>query len=302
MQSNSLKTLFKDVHLENQIKVKETSLDLLAIKNILDKLDFDNLFNDHVIWDSNQWSVTPADLAKLIIFLPYHITGSRIPIYRINQAYETVDMELLFESGISPLNINDDNIGRMLDRFNESGCSDFFTKFALTVYEKLNLNISNTLHADTTTHVLYGEYNDTTAENCEGPMPKHGHSKANRNDLKQIVQGMVTDENGMPIFVNVCDGNKADCTWNGETISELSNFMGDSMSDYIYIADSKFTTKKNFELLNGLDHSIQFISRMPNNFSSKAAEKAKIQAYENDQWLDISTYLNVPPEKSNLST
>jgi hypothetical protein len=49
MQSNSLKTLFKDVHLENQIKVKETSLDLLAIKNILDKLDFDNLFNDHVI-------------------------------------------------------------------------------------------------------------------------------------------------------------------------------------------------------------------------------------------------------------
>ena len=130
MQSNSLKTLFKDVHLENQTKVKETSLDLLAIKNILDKLDFDNLFNDHVIWDSNQWSVTPADLAKLIIFLPYHMTGSRIPIYRINQAYETVDMELLFElyitykviylekffnfsSGISPLNINDDNIGRI---------------------------------------------------------------------------------------------------------------------------------------------------------------------------------------------
>ncbi|NKQ37953.1 MAG: hypothetical protein HF967_00465 [Methanosarcinales archaeon] len=60
-----------------------------------------------------------------------------------------------------------------MTRFNESGCSDFFTKFALTVYEKLNLNISNTLHADTTTHVLYGEYNDATAENCEGPMPKH---------------------------------------------------------------------------------------------------------------------------------
>jgi transposase len=301
MSSKDPRNLFSNIQNIEIDKERETNLCILAVNNILNKMNFGSLFNQAITWDEKQWSVTPADLAKSVILLPYLTEERRIPLYLMNQSYSKVDLELIFDSIESPLDLNDDNIGRMLDRFNEADCRKFFAEFSLKFYETFNFDISKILHADTTSHVLYGVYDIESPEECNGPIPKYGHSKAKRNDLLQINQGLIVDGYGLPRFVDLCDGNTTDSTWNYNTIQELFSFMGESISDHIYVADSKFTTKKNFELINGLDHPLSFISRIPDNFFSKVAEKSKNEAFERDQWKDIGTYIDDITNESQLT-
>lgn len=131
----------------------------------------------------------------------------------------------------------------------------------------------------------------------------YGYSKQKRNDLKQIQTGMVTDGDGLIIYSCTLDGNKADCTYNNEVILKLKDISGPEFSKYIYIADSKLLTETNFNSLTQGDHPIRFISRIPENFSKKIAEKIRARAFEEDTWLSLGHCCNYPykPESSKYS-
>jgi transposase len=63
----------------------------------------------------------------------------------------------------------------------------------------------------------------------------NGYSKDKRNDIKQIMTGMVTDGDGLIRFGHVLDGNTADCKYN-----------------HLMITDSKMLNKKNLNLISRL--------------------------------------------------
>ena len=231
MTTNPTFDLLQDLQNTNHRNIKDTSLDLLAVQNYLRKLNFTEAFNDHLTWDEKQWKISPGELAKAVIYLPYLSRDHRIPLYLVGESYQTVDMKLLFDGDFSAQDLTDDSIGRMLDRFHESGCTQFFTQLALSVYTKLGIDFSKFLHGDTTSHVLYGMCNTEPAQNSTAPIPKYGHSKDYRPDLKQIMMGMVTDGNGLPLYSTILDGNTADCVWNYETITELSTFLGEPCTE-----------------------------------------------------------------------
>ncbi len=65
---------------------------------------------------------------------------------------------------------------------------------------------------DTTSHSLVGEY-AFDEEGCDENIIKitHGHSKAHRPDLKQVVQEIiVSQDGGIPLACKNWDGNNAD--------------------------------------------------------------------------------------------
>lgn len=48
-----------------------------------------------------------------------------------------------------------------------------------------------------------------TGRHC--PIAKRGYSRDHRSDLPQVVYGVVTDEEGRPLAVEVFEGNTRDC-------------------------------------------------------------------------------------------
>jgi transposase len=301
MTGNPAFDLLQDLQNTNHRKIKDTSLDLLAVQNYLRKLNFTEAFNDHLTWDEKQWKISPGELAKAVIYLPYLSRDHRIPLYRTGESYETVDMSLLFDGDFSAQDLTDDSIGRMLDRFHESGCTQFFTQLALSLYDKLGIDFSKYLHGDTTSHVLYGACNTEPAQNSTAPIPKYGHSKGHRSDLKQIMMGMITDGNGLPIYSTILDGNTADCVWNYETITELSKFLGDRVLNSVYVADSKLVTMRNLKAIASLETKLQFISRSPASFHSKITQTIRNEAYKKGEWNAIGAHRDTPTKNSTLA-
>ncbi|WP_319580361.1 IS1634 family transposase [uncultured Methanospirillum sp.] len=194
--------------------------------------------------------------------------------------------------------MNDDLFARLLDRIYESDCSRLLLKVALSVRLTFNLPEDLILHSDTTSHVLYGDYLPE-----DGVIPPiditYENSKQKRNDLKQVETGMVTDGDGLILYSYTMDGNKADCTYNDEVILKLKDIYGHEFSKYIYIADSKLLTGPNFRSLTEGNKPIRFISRIPENFSKKIAEKIRMRALEEDNWVTLGHCCNYPNESES---
>ena len=301
MLTNPMFDLIQDLQNANHREVKDTGLELITVQEYLQSLNFNEAFNNHLTWDEKQWKLSPGELAKAVIYLPYLSKDRRIPIYRVEESYQTVDMSLLFNGEFSAQDLTDDSIGRMLDRFHEAGCTEFFTELALSAYRKLGIDFSKFLHGDTTSHVLYGVRNtEPAAPDSKAPIPKYGHSKDHRPDLKQINMGLVTDANGFPIYSTILDGNTADCVWNNDTITELSTLLGDRLLNSVYVADSKLITMRNLKTMAGLDRKLQFISRSPASFHSKITQKIRNEAYEKDDWKAIGAHKETQTENSKL--
>src|SRR5664280_2888226 len=133
-------------------------------------------------------------------------------------------------------------MGKMLFQFTRIGfCDDIHTKqrrAAFNVYTNFKIPISHTLHGDTTSHILYGQFAACEQEGYEGLNETYGHSKDKHPELKQVMTGMLTDEYGIPIYEQTLDGNTSDSTWIKSAIHYLQGLLGDKSGDYTFIAES----------------------------------------------------------------
>ncbi|HWQ42507.1 MAG TPA: IS1634 family transposase [Desulfosporosinus sp.] len=271
---------------------------MIIIAGYLNRLHFIDQVNKIVEWDETQWKYSPGVLAQLLVLLPFVSALRKIPLSRIHESYSGIDLELLVGEAIDPADLNDDLFGRVLDRIYDADCSKLFLSISLSVRLTFDLAENWILHSDTTSHVLYGDYIPD-----DGYVPPltitYGYSKQKRNDLKQIQTGMVTDGDGLILYCSPLDGNKADCTYNNEVILKLKQIFGPDFTKYIYIADSKLLTQPNFELLTKGDHPIRFISRIPENFHKKIAEKIRVQAFAEDKWFHLGSCCDHPKARQS---
>ncbi len=112
-------------------------------------------------------------------------------------------------------------------------------------------------HADTTSFGVYGLYEDEDIGNTiEITL---GHPKDDRSDLKQFVLSMVTNQHGLPLFVEAKSGNASDKNTIIDTISKLRRNLTFESSSY-YIADSALYTKDNIQKLGD---GIKWITGVP---------------------------------------
>lgn len=75
-----------------------------------------------------------------------------------------------------------------------------------------------------------------------------GHPKDGRADLKQFVLSMITNQHGLPLFVEAKSGNASDKNIIIDTISKLRRSITFETSTY-YIAESALYTKDNIQKL-----------------------------------------------------
>ena len=69
--------------------------------------------------------MSPGNLAKAVILVTF--LQIRSPLYKIQQSFKGIDTEALFGEGVIPEHLNDDAIGRALDRINEAKPEGLFS-------------------------------------------------------------------------------------------------------------------------------------------------------------------------------
>ncbi len=216
-----------------------------------------------------------------------NILTDRKALYKIHEFYEDKDVDKFFGPGIKAEHFNDDALGRILDAFYEANPKEIFTSIALKSIATYNIQVK-TIHADTTSKSVYGEYDTCDEENLQ---IVRGHSKDRRPDLKQIMFGLANTNKKVLVGGEVLNGNTSDKTWNNSFIQEIrTNLQQAGTKDIIYVADSSFVTEDNLQVAEGDKETPKtiFISRLPGNFNLEGELKQKALS-KPEGWVHIDT-------------
>lgn len=203
--------------------------------------------------------------------------------------------------------LNDDCLGRCLDEISEYGTTKLFSEIAFEIAKEQGL-LSGSLHLDTTSLTLYGEYEGASEEDT-GPMPCLGYSKDNRPDLKQVVLSMVQmGPAHLPVWMEDLSGNSSDKASFHETVRKMNAFYNDIQSapdGLCFVVDSAFYNEAKLDELS----KVNWITRIPmllnkvKEYHSKADEEyvwqetldaryqiAEIEAYNSLQrWILVKS-------------
>jgi transposase len=210
-----------------------------------------------VTWDPKQCRLSPGTLLEAFVI---NILVARKPLYRVEKFYSEMNLNVIFGEEITADAFNDDALGRVLTKLAKAHPNRVYLALALSA--KIHQVKTRTDHADTTSISVAGEY-DLADEDSHLFDITDGYSKDHRPDLKQLLYGLITTSEGIPIFGELRDGNMSNKTWNKDVLEKLQTMLpcDNDNCQSIYVADSALVTNGNLELL--FDKKTSFISRLP---------------------------------------
>ena len=244
------------------------------IRALIDELQIIETINNRVRWDPKQWKISPGELIAALIITFF---CQRHALYKVCDFYKHQDLGLLFgRNDICANDFNDDCLARALDRLEESEFHELYGLILVNVRKVYQFQ-SKCCHADTTSIVVFGDYDDPAKK-----LVNYGFSKDHRFDLKQVKSGLCVNSDGFPIYGEPINGNKDDKTWNGELLEKFKDVVNSELAQ-ILVADSQLITTENLQKM--YEKAILFISRLPDNFS--ISEELKVQAWRENNWQDV---------------
>ncbi len=225
------------------MKLSTLSLDHLGlVAAIFNALGISEVI-DELIPKTRDCKLSHSAIIKALIINGLGFVERRLYIFP--SYFETLALERLFYPGVVPEDFNEDVVGRTLDRINRFGSTMLFNQIAMKCMQQLSFG-THIYHVDTTSFSVHGEYE---GPDCNPAMEiTLGHPKDGRWDLKQFVVSMVTNQCGIPLFVQAHSGNKSDKKTIIETIQMFKSNLDFSEKHY-FAADSAFFSSENIRLL-----------------------------------------------------
>ncbi len=209
--------------------------------------------------DDARLKLAPA--AVIAVLVRNIVTGHR-PVYALGEWAAPYDPAVL---GLGPGErelLNDDRVGRMLDRLFDSDRASLITQTVLGVIREFSIQTTQ-LHNDSTTITVTGNYPDADGRDRAGtptPAIRHGHNKDFRPDLKQLLFILTISADGaVPIAYRVADGNTSDDVTHVPTWDELCALVG--RPGFLYVADSKLCSKEAMGHIHS--HGGRFVTIVP---------------------------------------
>src|SRR5680860_541079 len=200
--------------------------------------------------------------AAVIAVLVRNIVAGHRPVYALGEWAAPYDPRVL---GLVPGEVellNDDRVGRMLDRLFDCDRASLITQTVLEVIRQFGIETSQ-LHNDSTTVTVTGNYPDADGRDRGGkptPAIRQGHNKDFRPDLKQLLFILTISADGaVPIAYRVADGNTADDVTHVPTWDELRALVG--RPGFLYVADSKLCSKQAMGHIHS--HGGRFVTIVP---------------------------------------
>jgi len=205
------------------------------------------------------------------------------PLYLFSNFFKDKAIENLLGVGVKAEELNDDRLGRVMDKLYKYGLSNILLTIGLEVIKKYGISTKYS-HLDSTSFHLYSQYNnrdkyETEEErlevNRENPIfITEGYSRDHRPDLKQCVLDLIVSSDGdIPILIRGGSGNESDEAMFGKILVEYSQQVD---FESIMIADSALYSAKNLILIKDL----KWISRVPLSIK-KAKDLIKVTKSKN---------------------
>jgi transposase len=218
---------------------------LLPILNrILQRLRLDQFLRDYLPRERRRCRIAPA--TALLVLLK-NLLLSRDPLYGVGEWAARHDPSALGLSAPQLAALNDDRVGRCLDRLFQGGCGSLALTVATHAVAEFGVALDQ-LHNDSTTITFHGAYNDATREEPRRAETRlaitWGHNKDHRPDLKQLLFVLtMSQDGGVPVYYQSKSGNTVDDQTHCATWDLLCTLAG--RRDFLYVADCKLATAEN---------------------------------------------------------
>jgi transposase len=215
---------------------------------------------------------TRPSTAKALMTLVRNLLLSREPLYGMGEWAERQAPDLLGLSAEEVTHLNDDRIGRALDRLFLADVPSLALAVASQVVREYGVSLEE-LHNDSTSITFTGAYLQADGKQRYLGRPTlaitWGHNKDHRPDLKQLLFILtVSADGGVPVHFRVADGNTADVSTHRQSWDLLCQLAG--RCDFLYVADSKLaSSRQNMEYIH--QHGGRFISILPRMRNEDAA-------------------------------
>lgn len=202
-------------------------------------------------------------------------------LYMFAEFLSNKPIKRLLGSHLNAEYFTDDSLGRCLDQIYEYGPTQFVSHTTFQIASQLNL-LGKTIHVDTTSLSLYGEYDDLSEKEAQAPQVTYGFSKEKRSDLKQLILNLaVTNKADLPVFMASHSGNASDqkiLIQATKHIEQCCKKIAKTPS-FVYVADSAM-----YESCLKEDRNLLWLSRVP---LQRKEAKNFIKDLKNYEWKEI---------------
>ncbi len=243
------------------------------LQHFLSRLRLREFLCDHLPHEDGR---TRVPTATALLVLLRNLLISREPLYGVGEWVARHEPKLFGLSDVQVAAMNDDRVGRALDRLFDANLSGLALKVAAHAVREFDVSLDQ-LHNDSTTITFHGDYESAEAERTlRGQLRlavTWGHNKDHRPDLKQLLYILtVTGDGAVPVHFRVESGNATDDRSHQETWELLCQLTG--RRDFLYIADCKLATTENMAYLH--QRGGRFLSVLPRTRSEDGAFRGAV--------------------------
>ncbi|MDD1415139.1 IS1634 family transposase [Dolichospermum sp. ST_con] len=284
---------------ETVVKLKPQEIEIQNIDHlgivagIIDSIGIVEIINELIGIEKDE-KVNAGQVVKAMIINGLGFVSK--PLYMFPKYFETIACEHLIGAGVKPEYLNDDKLGRVMDKLFIKGLDTIFFIIAVKAAKKFGVSLS-TSHLDSSSMHVHGQYNTSLPEvifenqkvgdnqeleELAVKSPKeititYGYSRDHRPDLKQFIIEMICSGDGdIPIFLKLASGNQTDSSCFGQIAVEYQKQLE---VNSLIVADSALYTESNLKMMSDL----QWLCRVP--LTIKAA-KSLISTIPESEFID----------------
>lgn len=177
------------------------------VAGIVDQLHLEERVNE-CLGVHPQQSLSPGQGIKAMILNGLGFLSA--PLYLYEGFFENKAVAHLLGDSVTAAHLNDDYLGRLLDKVWTYGVQELFSLIAMDACRRFELTRER-YHLDSTSIRVYGDYESKSESSQDVPEVTYGYSKDHRGDLKQFILETVCSSDGdVPLMLEVSSGNQCD--------------------------------------------------------------------------------------------
>lgn len=230
------------------------------LNRVLERMQLQEMLTRHLPPDDGR---TKIDTPRVVLLLLKNLLISREPMYGVAEWAQNFGPDLFDFWPHELKHLNDDRVGRCLDRVFEALDTNLVMDVVRHVVGEFDVRLDE-LHNDSTTITFHGDYAAAQVpqilDGLAIPAITWGHNKDHRPDLKQLLYILtVSDDGGVPIYFQTSSGNVADDQTHQATWKLMAELV--QRPDFVYVADCKLATTANMNEIARLGG--RFITVLP---------------------------------------
>ena len=241
---------------------------LPIINQVLERMHLDKFLRSYLPRADRRCRIAPSIGISLLL---KNVLLAREPLYGIGEWAARFDPQALGFADDQLPSLNDDRVGRCLDRLFRTDITSMVLALATHVVQEFQVDLDE-LHNDSTTITFHGEYADAAREQKRGKHTRMaitwGYNKDHRPDLKQLLFILTVARDGaVPLYFQVASGNVVDDKTHIATWDLLCRLVGGP--DFLYVADCKLASTENMAYIRR--HQGRFLTVLPRTRSEDKA-------------------------------